>query len=95
MRARFMSQDPQRWICYKALFEVAGTDAAARDRDGLLLERVFEGLRRFGIIGKPPLQPGEAVDRLGLYLVPCVNSHFGPQSLAQCHLFRCSQGQRR
>ena len=24
MRARFMSQDPQRWISYKALSEVAG-----------------------------------------------------------------------
>jgi hypothetical protein len=39
MRARFMSQDPQRWISYKALSEMAGSDAAARDRDGLLPER--------------------------------------------------------
>ena len=27
-----MSQDPQRWIFYKALTEVAGTDASERDR---------------------------------------------------------------
>jgi hypothetical protein len=73
-----MSQDPQRWISYKALSEVAGTDAAARDRDGLLLERVFQGPRRFGLIGRPPLRPGEAVDRHALYLVPRVKSHFGP-----------------
>jgi hypothetical protein len=35
------------------------------DRDGLLLERVFEGLRRFGIIGKPPLRPGKPSIGLG------------------------------
>jgi hypothetical protein len=51
-----MSQDPQRWISYKALTELAGTSAAERDQDGLFPEHAFEGLRRLGLVGKPPLQ---------------------------------------
>ena len=51
-----MSQDPQRWISYKALTELAGTNAPERDQDGLFPEHAFEGLRRLGLVGKPPLQ---------------------------------------
>ena len=54
-----MSHDPQRWISYKALTELAGTDASDRDRDGLFPERAFNGLRRLGLVGKPPLQSVE------------------------------------
>src|ERR1700760_5049090 len=50
-----MSQDPQRWISYKALTELAGADAAERDRDGLFPERAFAGIRRLGLVGRPPL----------------------------------------
>ena len=55
-----MSHDPQRWISYKALTELAGTDASDRDQDGLFPERAFNGLRRLGLVGKPPLQSVEA-----------------------------------
>jgi alkylation response protein AidB-like acyl-CoA dehydrogenase len=51
-----MSQDPQRWISYKALTELTGTDASERDRDGLFPERAFVGLRQLGLVGKPPLK---------------------------------------
>ena len=51
-----MSQDPRRWISYKALTELAGTDASERDRDGLFPERAFVGLRQLGLVGKPPLK---------------------------------------
>jgi alkylation response protein AidB-like acyl-CoA dehydrogenase len=54
-----MSEGPQRWISYNALTELAATDAAERDRDGAFPERAFAGLRRLGVIGKPPLQSGE------------------------------------
>jgi alkylation response protein AidB-like acyl-CoA dehydrogenase len=54
-----MSQDPQRWISYKALTELSGTDASDRDRDGLFPQRAFDGLGRLGLIGKPPLQSVE------------------------------------
>ena len=55
-----MSQDPQRWISYKALTEVAGTDASERDRDGACFrERAFDGLRQLGLVGKPPLKSVE------------------------------------
>ena len=54
-----MSQDPQRWISYKALVELAGTDASERDQDGSFPERAFEGLRRLSLVGKPPLQARE------------------------------------
>ena len=54
-----MSQDPQRWISYKALTELAGTDASERDQDGLFPEHAFEGLRQLGVVGKPPLQSVE------------------------------------
>src|ERR1700748_846642 len=50
-----MSQDPQRWISYKALTELAGADAAERDRDGSFPERAFAGIRRLGLVGRPPL----------------------------------------
>jgi alkylation response protein AidB-like acyl-CoA dehydrogenase len=54
-----MSQDPQRWIAYRAITESAGLDGAARDRDGLFPERSFEGLRRLGLTGKPPMKAFE------------------------------------
>jgi alkylation response protein AidB-like acyl-CoA dehydrogenase len=54
-----MSHDPQRWISYKALTELAGADASERDQDGLFPERAFDGLRRLGVVGKPPLQSVE------------------------------------
>jgi alkylation response protein AidB-like acyl-CoA dehydrogenase len=54
-----MSQDPQRWISYKALTELAGTSAAERDQDGSFPEHAFEGLRRLGLVGKPPLRSVE------------------------------------
>ena len=54
-----MSQDPQRWISYKALTELAGIDASERDQDGLFPEHAFEGLRQLGVVGKPPLQSVE------------------------------------
>jgi alkylation response protein AidB-like acyl-CoA dehydrogenase len=54
-----MSEDPQRWISYNALTEIAATDASVRDRDGAFPERAFTGLRRLGVIGKPPLQTDE------------------------------------
>ena len=54
-----MSQDPRRWISYKALTELAGTDASERDRDGLFPERAFVGLRQLGLVGKPPLKSVE------------------------------------
>jgi alkylation response protein AidB-like acyl-CoA dehydrogenase len=54
-----MSHDPQRWISYKALTELAGTDASDRDRDGLFPQRALDGLRRLGLTGKPPLQSVE------------------------------------
>src|SRR5580692_9351389 len=54
-----MSQDPQRWISYKALTELAGIDASERDQDGLFPEHAFEGLCRLGVVGKPPLQSVE------------------------------------
>ena len=65
-----MSQDPQRWISYKALTEVAGTDASERDRDGLFPERAFDGLRQLGLVGKPPLKSVE-VGRL-LRVLPAI-----------------------
>jgi alkylation response protein AidB-like acyl-CoA dehydrogenase len=58
-----MSQDPQRWISYRALTELAGTNASERDQDGLFPEHAFEGLRRLGLVGKPPLLSVE-VERL-------------------------------
>jgi alkylation response protein AidB-like acyl-CoA dehydrogenase len=54
-----MSQDPQRWISYKALAELAAADASERDRDGLFPACAFEGLRRLGLVGRPPLQSTE------------------------------------
>ncbi|HUN97802.1 MAG TPA: acyl-CoA dehydrogenase family protein [Bradyrhizobium sp.] len=54
-----MSEDPQRWISYNALTELAATEAAERDRDGAFPEGAFAGLRRLGLIGKPPLQASE------------------------------------
>jgi alkylation response protein AidB-like acyl-CoA dehydrogenase len=54
-----MSQDPQRWISYKALTELAGADASERDRDGLFPERAFAGLQRLGLVGRPPLLSAE------------------------------------
>ena len=58
-----MSQDPQRWISYRALTELAGTNASERDQDGLFPEHAFEGLRRLGLVSKPPLLSVE-VERL-------------------------------
>jgi alkylation response protein AidB-like acyl-CoA dehydrogenase len=54
-----MSPDPQRWIAYRAITELAGLDSVACDRDGLFPARSFDGLRRLGLIGKPPLQAPE------------------------------------
>jgi alkylation response protein AidB-like acyl-CoA dehydrogenase len=54
-----MSQDPQRWISYRAITELAGVDGATCDRNGLFPERSFDGLRRLGLIGKPPMEPLE------------------------------------
>jgi alkylation response protein AidB-like acyl-CoA dehydrogenase len=59
-----MSQDPQRWISYKALVELAGTDASERDQDGSFPERAFEGLRCLGLVGNPPLQAREMAQLL-------------------------------
>ena len=55
-----MSREARQWISYEALVEVAGADAAARDRDGAFPRAAFDGLRRLGLIGAPPLRPHEA-----------------------------------
>jgi alkylation response protein AidB-like acyl-CoA dehydrogenase len=54
-----MSQDHQRWISYRASVELARTDASERDQDRSFPDRAFEGLRRLGLVGKPPLQTRE------------------------------------
>ena len=55
-----MSHEERRWISYDALSEVAGTDAPVHDRDGSFPAAAFSGLRRLGLIGKPPLKHEDA-----------------------------------
>ena len=55
-----MSREARQWISYEALTEVAGLDAEARDCDGAFPRSAFDGLRRLGLIGAPPLRPHEA-----------------------------------
>ena len=59
-----MSEDPQRWISYNALTELAAIDAPERDRDGEFPAKAFAGLQRLGLIGKPPLQTEEIASLL-------------------------------
>ena len=55
-----MSHEARQWISYEALTEAAGAEAAARDRDGAFPAAAFDGLRRLGLIGAPPLRLDEA-----------------------------------
>lgn len=55
-----MSHEARQWISYEALAHVAGVEAAARDRDGGFPHAAFDGMRRLGLIGAPPLRPEEA-----------------------------------
>jgi alkylation response protein AidB-like acyl-CoA dehydrogenase len=55
-----MSHETRPWISYEALTELAGKEAAARDRDGGFPGAAFEDLRRLGLTGKPPLKSLEA-----------------------------------
>jgi hypothetical protein len=55
-----MSHEARQWISYDALTEIAGAEAAARDQDGTFPGAAFDGLRRFGLIGSPPLELNDA-----------------------------------
>lgn len=55
-----MSREVRQWISYEALSQAAGAEAAARDHDGAFPRAAFDGLRRLGLIGAPPLRPDEA-----------------------------------
>jgi alkylation response protein AidB-like acyl-CoA dehydrogenase len=55
-----VSHEVRQWISYEALAEAAGAEAVARDRDGAFPRAAFDGLRRLGVIGNPPLRPDEA-----------------------------------
>jgi len=54
-----MSHEGRHWISYDALSQAAEADAAERDADGHFPAAAFINLKRFGLIGDPPLQPAE------------------------------------
>jgi alkylation response protein AidB-like acyl-CoA dehydrogenase len=55
-----VSHEARQWISYEALTEAAGAEAAARDRDRAFPGTAFDGLRKLGLVGAPPLGLDEA-----------------------------------
>lgn len=55
-----MSHEARQWISYEALAAVAGADAPTHDRHGSFPLAAFNGLRRLGLTGNPPLKYEDA-----------------------------------